>query len=554
MDPAEAWNAYCESFELANWTPTAAQVCAPAAGLPHPLLEYASIDIDMDMDMDIFGACCSLHRQQAPVPASAALSMGVGGHGQQLAADYNSVEDFRGIVNTVRQEGISVDRPVTNDFRTDESSLMKKKMHRYPASLQGISESYTVPRFVAIGPYHMNQTHLKKAEKVKAAATSCYVEECGEDRLEEMYTAVASLEDDARRLYDEDVMEDITSTKFQCMMFVDACFLVQYMRMQSNIQDDAVIDESLKASMRPIRTDILHDVMLLENQLPWKVVQKVKAFLPATTTPTSFLPDFISSLRGCLQDRKIDPKDKVPIDWAEGYEPPHLLGLLRYYIVGKEPSWAPADPSHGHRTEGSSSRRLKASSNMRSVSHSAIELAKLGIRLIPTKEKTTELIHMGLNMEAGLFHAEFTLPPLSLNRDRASYLVNMAAHELCTVQSFGAAPYEESAVCSYLLLLAMLAYREEDVHQLRVRGLLQGGGGLSNEDALRFFTSLQGLRLGKRYLHVMEQIERYRDKRPKRTRCNECCYDNKKTITAVLGGIVSLATIIGTLVSIKTAL
>ena len=291
------------------------------------------------------------------------------------------------------------------------------------------------------------------------------------------------------------------------MMFVDACFLVQFMRMQSNPQK-VVIDQSLHASLSPNRTDILHDVMLLENQLPWALVQRVKEFLPATT---SFLPDLISTLRGCLQDHKPDAKHRVPVDWAEGYKPPHLLGLLRYYIAGRRASWNPQvedDQSHGHRNKGKEGHKPKTS-NKRSVSQSAVELAKIGIKLIPTK-KTTELIHMGLNAEAGILHGELSLPPLSLNLDRASYLVNMAALEMCTVPSFGAARDEDSVVCSYLLLLAMLAYREEDVHELRERGLLQGGGGLTNEDALRFFTSLQCLRLGKSYIRIMDHIESFK--------------------------------------------
>jgi hypothetical protein len=44
-----------------------------------------------------------------------------------------------------------------------------------------------------------------------------------------MYEAVVSTADDARRLYDKDVMAGIGYDDFRHMMFFDACFLVQYM-------------------------------------------------------------------------------------------------------------------------------------------------------------------------------------------------------------------------------------------------------------------------------------------------------------------------------------
>ncbi|KAK1613681.1 hypothetical protein QYE76_019198 [Lolium multiflorum] len=88
-----------------------------------------------------------------------------------------------------------------------------------------------------------------------------------------------------------------------------------------------------------------------------------------------------------------------------------------------------------------------------------MELSEIGIKL--TAKNTTELIHMGIKKDS-LF-AELSLAPLSLNDSRASWLVNMAALELCTTLNF---QDEDSAVCSYLLLFAMFVDREEDVHEL----------------------------------------------------------------------------------------
>lgn len=157
---------------------------------------------------------------------------------------------------------------------------------------------------------------------------------------------------------------------------------------------------------------------------------------------------------------------------------------------------------------------------------------------------------MDLNLKGKLF-AELTLAPLFLDRNHASYLVNMAALELCTVKSFTKAAVEDYAVCSYILLLANMVYREEDVTELHARGLLQGGRGLTNAEALRFFTSFQGMRLGPCYNCVMRDIEIYKENRWMQTKLYAFFYKNKKIIATVITGIGVLVSIIGALLSVK---
>jgi hypothetical protein len=103
-----------------------------------------------------------------------------------------------------------------------------------------------------------------------------------------------------------------------------------------------------------------------------------------------------------------------------------------------------------------------------------------------------------------------------------------------TTLNFPSAEDEDSAVCSYLLF-AMFVDREEDVHELRTKHLLQGGGGLTNSEALSFFTSLQGQEA----------------KRQVRIKVHAFVYKNMKTIVAVISTIGALVGIISTLASLK---
>ncbi|XP_025828378.1 uncharacterized protein LOC112903350 [Panicum hallii] len=411
------------------------------------------------------------------------------------------------------------------EFKVD-MDLMRMRIHRYPPSLREFDEWYTLPRMVAIGPYHhvRLRDQPKQVEKVKHVAAYHCIRESGHS-LQEVYGAVVSAAHDARRLYGKDVMAGIGDADFLPMMFYDACFLVQYMLWCTH--GIAEMDASLRSFFDFNRKVLRHDLMLFENQLPWRVVATVMRFRPVN------LVDFISDWREYLQDRKVLEEKPVVLD--DSYEPPHLLGLLRFYMVGRSKS----------------KRHTGAKLDSISVSVSAIELAEIGITLTAAKD-TIELIHMGVNMR-GILSAELSLVPLSLDDERASFLLNMVALELCTTSNFLAAEDEDSAVCSYLLLLSMLVHREEDVQELRTRHLLQGGAGLINKDALDFFTMFQSLPLrGSCFVRVMVEIEKYKISMRMWTKVHTFFYRNKKTILTVFSIIGVLVSILGTLMSLKS--
>ncbi|CAN6226743.1 unnamed protein product [Urochloa humidicola] len=495
MEPAAAW-APCE-FQLANWTIQEAAAGHPTA--TSGLQVYMPESSDGLQHLVEYYKYYSAASQHNPTSEKAMLS---------------NDSDARSVV-----------KEVMVDFK-GHIDMTEQKMHRYPACLRAVGESYTVPRIVAIGPYHHGLGHLNPAEKVKHAAACHCVMKAG-CSLEDLYGAVWPVADSVRCIYDKDVMEGIGYEDFRHMMFFDACFLVQNMLMRSSRDQ---VDESLLGFLSPNSVDIFHDVMLLENQIPWIVVEIVTRFMCMSWIPKKF----VRAKRHCmLPDDQDEPPEQKPFIWNDAYRPPHLLGLLRNYIVGTSDIQYP---------ESTSKLKIKSSSV------SAIKLTEIGITL--TANKTTDLVDMRLNKNV---FAELCLPSLSLDRDRASYLVNMAALELCTVQSFSRAKHaSDSAVCSYLLLLAMLVYREEDVHELRVR--VVGGGGLTNAKALGFFSNFQGLRYGQHYNYTIDNINSYRETRRTRTKMHAFFYNNWKTITAVIGFVGTVAGIIGTLISIKSSI
>ncbi|XP_066336312.1 UPF0481 protein At3g47200-like isoform X1 [Miscanthus floridulus] len=537
-----AWAGPYELQLAMNWTAEEApaddaqEVWAPAVG--HPL-QYASI-------ADIFGSSCSL--QPYVVPASSYSS-----GGQQQLVEYNYYNYYAAAaqhhdpdpMETYMNSPEKLFQQRQKEFM-DDAKLMKTKMHRYPPSIQALGDWCTVPKVVAIGPYYHPQDHLQKAEKMKHVAAQYCIQEYKKFNnndsglsVRDMYEAVVSVaaKIDARGLYDKDVMAGIGyEDDFLPMMFYDACFLVIYMLRKSGTPFDPDLYDFFESN----DNDIAHDIMLLENQIPLQVVDAVMNM--CTADPLERMKRFIAMWRedGFLQDRV--PRELPRVDWDKDYynKAPHLLGLLRFYAVGKRSRKPP-------KVTRSDIEKMESIS----ISAGAIELAEMGIFL--TANETTELPDMGIARKWIIF-AELSMAPLSLNDARASWLVNMAALELCMTPDFfdAKAEFVDSAVCSYLLLLCMLMHREEDVHELRTKGILRGGAGLNNKKTLDFFTSLQSLRKGRCYARAMVEIQNYRNKRPW-IKVYAFLYNNWKYIVAIGSGFGGFIGIITALMKLKGA-
>ncbi|KAF6992824.1 hypothetical protein CFC21_009784 [Triticum aestivum] len=292
-------------------------------------------------------------------------------------------------------------------FNDDYFLIMGKKMHRFPPSLVDVGDRYRVPVTVAIGPYHHGQSGLMEAEQVKhAAANQCIRDSSGS--LQEMYTKVSSVSDVARKLYRHDDVATFGHREdFVPMMFLDACFLVQFMLSYVDsyvVSMDMALNRYFCANFERISTDI----MMLENQIPWVVVEAIFHFMHLAPSPWPW-EDFVAAMRSGLKNR-IDPGVDQGIVVVPTYEPPHLLGLVRYYIVGNNDDIKVDRP-----TAPSGDKPM-------SLSISVAELADVGITLVPEKEKSG-LVHMTLQKKRlvdtglggkkfGFLFGDLRVPPL----------------------------------------------------------------------------------------------------------------------------------------------
>ncbi|CAL5010940.1 unnamed protein product [Urochloa decumbens] len=394
---------------------------------------------------------------------------------------------------------------------------MDKKIHRFPPSLHGL-KLYSTPKAVSIGPYHRDLIRVKDMQKVKKVAAHHFVKQSGRP-FKDIYKDVAEAAGAASDFYASNEVQGMGDDEFANMMFLDGCFLLQYMVSTGF----GKLNPSLMSFFETNQAVISEDIMLLENQLPWVVLTTLREFM---NPPNPLLvKDFVAKMGRTLQARK--DKEDEPFDYGS-YSPPHLLGRLWYYKTTRQ---SPTDEVIIDVTDEVIIDVQDGKPMPKSIS--AIELAEIGIGL--KASKTAKFSDMDIK-KVPLF-AKIVLAPLLLDQVRSSWLINMVAFEVCMSMGTAGRPDKPSpVVCSYLAILAMLMDREEDVHKLRADHIVQGE--LTNKEMLDFFkTVIKHISGGDPYLHIMEEVEDYKLKWWMWIIVYQFFYKNRKTIAAVLSAV-----------------
>jgi Plant protein of unknown function len=121
-----------------------------------------------------------------------------------------------------------------------------------------------MPRVVSIGPYHWGSPSLKGMEVEKRQFLELNLWSRVEKAWNGYVEVMEKLEADARRYY-PDLVNAMDANAFLSMMLLDGFYILGllyplfFVRIQSNDAHDAV--------------EIWHDLLLLENQIPFIIVE-----------------------------------------------------------------------------------------------------------------------------------------------------------------------------------------------------------------------------------------------------------------------------------------
>ncbi|XP_060671100.1 UPF0481 protein At3g47200-like [Ziziphus jujuba] len=126
------------------------------------------------------------------------------------------------------------------------------------------------PRVVSIGPYHHGETQLQEGEKLKSKLVRLHCKT--PSKIADLYKKVKDVANEAREFYDREGLQNIDDKAFTKMMFIDDCFILEFMTMCL----PPIGDQHEYHPKKMITNDIgnvKHDLLLLENQLPYIVLE-----------------------------------------------------------------------------------------------------------------------------------------------------------------------------------------------------------------------------------------------------------------------------------------
>ncbi|KAJ4706270.1 hypothetical protein OWV82_019943 [Melia azedarach] len=366
------------------------------------------------------------------------------------------------------------------------STAKIQKVPKIIREMKGNDESYD-PLVVSIGPYHHGNPKLELMEKHKGKM-ACEFANNDQKKLEEAYAQVMELAKFARECYEDNEERRVAKfndEEFTKMMFLDGCFVVQYIyccACKRNGNQDGDQPNSTSLGMKSnIAAWTRRDLFLLENQLPFKVLEKLMMFkLRNKQNWQKMLDDFIllgpqhnyskqpqgkqqqDRLQNTVINVQNDPKPAEP-------EPAHLLAYTRTKLIGDgrksgvgSSFWSSFRSAMQFMSKAVNRERKNDQPNSWSSYRSAQELKLVGINFKPSKNHQLRSIEF----RECFLRDELYLPPMAVDDSTKSLLLNMLAYEACADSP------DEFVVTSYICFLDSLIDRAEDVKELRSKSIL----------------------------------------------------------------------------------
>ncbi|KAJ9695436.1 hypothetical protein PVL29_010751 [Vitis rotundifolia] len=336
------------------------------------------------------------------------------------------------------------------------------RIPRVPATLRD-SLNPTLPQWiqpsvVSIGPYHYNNRNLQRAQKLKSVHAEKFIKESNQEKVD-LYREIKTETPQLRKCYDNLGRLKYTDNQLATMFLLDGCFLLHFIN--CSIKADGF--SNLDFTNHEIAY-IKQDLFLLENQLPYKVLELL--FKGAKISKPSMeekIKDFVAShvpFPGGISEEE------------ENQQPCHLLHYLQGVILNKPETSSPR-LKQDKENQGRWRTKWDSCKNVQ-------ELRKVGIHFKPSPTSyLTDISFKSHFCTSGCLK----LPIISMNTSTMIIFLNLVAFESSNTSK---TTTNNLGIISYLCFLDSLIDRWDDVKELQAAGILRNFAGEQREVA-QFF-------------------------------------------------------------------
>ncbi|KAI9101506.1 hypothetical protein K1719_023988 [Acacia pycnantha] len=357
------------------------------------------------------------------------------------------------------------------------------KIQKVPPYLRERSEfkKHYFPKVVSIGPIH----HPKGEEFKKMWASNYLKEKVGQkqDDAEQLFGKIRSQIKELKSLYAEDAIRFLLGDddKLAWILFVDGCASLHVMHK---------VGETEPSKFQALDTIVQQDLLLLENQLPYKVLKIL------SKNDDSALRSFIQHFKNrFIETHGSEGKSQVQIN-----QPAHLLDALITVIVTKE-----------HTEEHTKEHTKVHTITIKQSPDNRSSRKKRKDTKFPTHRNIHELRTSGIKIKNNAGQSltsicfrggTLFIPPLLVDDFTVQTFMNMMAYEMCPDFKSN---YE---ISNYVSFLNSLIDHADDVKVLRKAGVINNYLGSDEEVANIFNTASTDFVIDTGiYDHVRQEIE-----------------------------------------------
>ncbi|CAB4261642.1 unnamed protein product [Prunus armeniaca] len=332
------------------------------------------------------------------------------------------------------------------------------------------------PYVVSIGPFHRGRDHekLQRMETVKQWYLDTLLvrvhissQEFIQRINDETENGIIEFEKRARSFYAEP-LDHLKEKEFMEIMILDGCFVIHLLWKIVNGKKD---DDDPILNMDCMFQYVCHDLLLLENQLPWFVLSclyrltlgKIYGGPPFNVVLTQafrsqnslekFIDSYLQSLKKTGQNKESLKKTEESNEKAAL----HILDLIRFFIVLE------FEPKKGESEE-----------ELESDIPPATALSEAGVKF-KKGDSADNLLNIKFD------NRDLTIPELAVAELTEPFLRNLIAFEQCYHG-------RSHQITSYAVFMDKLISSDKDIKLLSEKKILANW--LNVEDGSKFFNSL----------------------------------------------------------------